>query len=310
MKTYKHINEFTALPNAVVTIGTFDGVHLGHRKILQQLESLSNSSNGETVLLTFFPHPRLVLQPDDNDLKLLSTLQERIHLLEASGIDHLIVQPFDTTFARFSAHEFVRDVLVGKIGTKILVIGYDHHFGRNREGNFKNLEELAPIYNYNLVQIPEHDVHQMAVSSTKIRQALLCSEVHLANELLGYQFEMSGKVVKGDQIGRTIGFPTANIQIAESYKLIPASGIYAVRIRIDKAIFNGMLYIGNRPVIGGGELRIEVNIFDFSADIYGKEVSIALVDFIRPDQKIDGLEALKQRLEADKIAATKALSLR
>src|SRR4051812_6868705 len=226
MNVYQGIEEFKVLSHAVVTIGTFDGVHLGHQKILSRLTELAAEEKGETVVLTFFPHPRMVLQPDDNDLKLITTMNERVELLRKYGVDHLIIQPFSKEFSRMSAMEFVRDILVNKIGTKTLVIGYDHHFGRNREGSFKDLEAMANVYNYRVEEIPKQVIDDAAVSSTKIRNALLNGDIKTANHLLGHDFALSGKVVDGDKIGRSLGFPTANINIAESYKLIPKSGIY------------------------------------------------------------------------------------
>jgi riboflavin kinase/FMN adenylyltransferase len=310
MKVYQSIDEFSRIPFAVVTIGTFDGVHAGHRKIIFRLTELAQVNHGETVVLTFFPHPRMVLQPDDNNLKMITTMQEKIELLRRYGVHHLIIQPFSKEFSRISATEFVRDILVNKIGTRILVIGYDHHFGRNREGSYKNLEELAPVYNFSLEEISEQDVNDVAVSSTKIRNALMEGDIHTANALLGHDFLLSGQVVKGKQVGHTLGFATANIQVEENYKLIPAEGIYAVKVNVDDELYNGMLYIGKRPVFNGSKQGIEVNIFDFNRDIYGKRITVYFKAFIRSDEHFQNVELLKQKMEDDKMKATKILSSR
>lgn len=292
----------------MVTIGTFDGVHMGHQQIIRHLRMLAAETHGETVLLTFFPHPRMVLQPDDNDLKLITTMTEREELLRSFGIDHLIIQPFDKEFSRISAIEFVRDQLVNKIGMKTLVIGYDHHFGRNREGSYKDLEDWSPIYGFRLDEINEQVINDVAVSSTKIRKSLLAGDIDTANQLLGHRFSLRGKVVEGDKIGRTLGFPTANIEIPEPYKLVPENGIYAVQVKIGQEMKNGMLYIGNRPVVNGKSRRIEVNIFDFAGDIYGSEITVYFVGRIRGDLPFVDLETLKAKMKEDQVIATKLLS--
>jgi riboflavin kinase/FMN adenylyltransferase len=308
VKVYSSIDDFPGLPNAVVTIGTFDGVHAGHQQIISKLVNLADETQGETVLLTFFPHPRMVLQPEDNDLKLITTMGEREELLRQFGIDHLIIQPFSKEFSRISATEFIRDVLVKKIGTKILVIGYDHHFGRNREGSYKDLEEMAPIYKFRLEEIDEQIIDHIAVSSTKIRKSLLAGDILTANSLLRHDFSLEGIVVSGHQMGKEIGFPTANITIADPYKLIPAEGIYAVIVQLEDRRHKGMLYIGKRPVFNGKSVSIEVNIFDFDQDIYGKRIQNFLKDRIRGDMIFDNVEQLKEMMKADQISATKILS--
>lgn len=308
MNVYYSIDNFPGTANAVVTIGTFDGVHIGHQQIIRNLRKLAVETHGETVLLTFFPHPRMVLQPDDNDLKLITTMLEREELLRSFGIDHLIIQPFNKEFSRITATEFVRDQLINKIGMKTLVIGYDHHFGRNREGSYKDLEEMAPVYGFRLEEINEQVINDVAVSSTKVRKSLLEGDIDSANQLLGHRFSFRGKVVVGDKIGRTIGFPTANIEISEPYKLIPAEGIYAVNISIGQQHKKGMLYIGNRPVVNGKNLRIEVNIFDFTDDIYDQEIQVFFVSRIRGDIPFTNLESLKEKLQEDQQIATKLLS--
>jgi riboflavin kinase / FMN adenylyltransferase len=308
MKVYQSIEEFTELPHAVSTIGTFDGVHAGHQKIITRLCEVAKNEKGESVVLTFFPHPRMVLQPDDNNLKLLTTMSERIELLKKLGVDHLIIQPFDKEFSRQTAVEFVRDILVTSIGTKTLVIGYDHHFGRNREGSFKDLEEMAPIYGFRLEEIPKQVINEIAVSSTKIRNSLLTGDVRTASNLLGHDFTLMGKVVDGDKIGRTLGFPTANISIAEQYKLIPATGIYAVLVKVGEEIFKGMLYIGYRPVVHGKGLSIEVNIFDFNQSIYNHNITVYLKARVRDDIHLTSLEELRKKMTEDRVAATKLLA--
>ncbi|MBL0065763.1 MAG: bifunctional riboflavin kinase/FAD synthetase [Bacteroidetes bacterium] len=308
MKVYNSVEEFPGLENAVVTIGTFDGVHAGHNKIIQRLNDVARETKGETVLLTFFPHPRMVLQPDDSDLKLITTMEERTLLLEKNGIHHLIVQPFSKEFSRISATEFVRDVLLSKIGMKTLVIGYDHHFGRNREGSYKELEEMASMYGFRLEEISKQVIDEVAVSSTKIRKALLLGDVEAANKLLGHDFTLRGEVIKGDRIGTSLGFPTANIKIRESYKLIPEDGIYAVMVEVDGELHKGMLYRGTRPTVDGKKHTSEVNILDFNRDIYGKTITVFLKTRIRGDMHFENLEQLKEKMKEDLQNATKLLS--
>lgn len=307
MKIYRSIEEFKNVENPVVTTGTFDGVHLGHRTILNRLKEIAVRNKGETVLLTFFPHPRMVLYPDDNDLKLLNTQDEKIKLLEKTGIDHLIIIPFTKEFSRLTAVEFVRDVLVNKIGVKKLVIGYNHHFGRNREGTLEQLKEYAPTYGFEIEEIPAQDVDNVNISSTKVRDALLDGDVQTANSYLGYDYFLNGTVIKGSRVGQTLGFPTANIEVEEKYKLIPADGVYAVKTELDGEIHNGMLNIGVRPTLnpdgsGHGERKksIEINIFDFDDDIYDQRLTVYFKARIRDEKKFDDLEALKKQLLIDK----------
>jgi riboflavin kinase/FMN adenylyltransferase len=269
---------------------------------------LALEEKGGSVVLTFFPHPRMVLQPDDNDLKLISTMNERIELLRRFGVQYLIIQPFSKEFSRMSAMEFVRDILANKIGTKTLVIGYDHHFGRNREGSFKDLEEMASVYNYRVEEIPKQVIDDAAISSTKIRTALLSGDIKTANHLLGHDFTLGGQVVDGDKIGRALGFPTANICIAENYKLIPKTGIYASMVKVNDKIYKGMLYIGNRPAVHGKRLSIEVNIFDFNESIYNHHIIIYLKEHIREDMDFKNMEMLKKKMEEDKTKTIKVLN--
>jgi riboflavin kinase/FMN adenylyltransferase len=243
-----------------------------------------------------------VLFPEDNDLKLINTLEEKIELLEKAGIDHLLIIPFTKEFSRLSSLEFIQQILVDKIGTKKLVIGYDHHFGKNREGTFEHLKHYAPEYGFEVEEIPEQDINDVAVSSTKIRNAILEGDFRIANSYLGHAFTLRGTVTRGDQIGRTIGYPTANIHVPETYKLIPGEGIYAVALNVNNHPYKGMLYIGNRPTVNGLNKVIEVNIFDFNADIYDETIEITFHQYIRGDKKLNGLEELKAALAADEIA--------
>ena len=307
MKVYKSLQEFTPLQKAVVTTGTFDGLHIGHQKIIDTLQTVANAIDGETVIITFHPHPRLVLFPDDNDLKLLTTLDEKLELFEKAGINHLIIIPFDKNFSRLTSLEFVRDILINTIGTKKLVIGYDHHFGRNREGNFDSLKELAPLFNFDVEEIPAQDINHVAVSSSKIRAALLEGDVATAKEYLSYNYKLTGVVVQGNQLGRTIGYPTANIVVGDKYKLIPANGVYAVHVFLDNEKYGGMMNIGVRPTFNGTSITIEVNIFDFENDIYNQQITVEFVAHIRTEQKFEGLDALKNQLKTDKDVAQKLL---
>ena len=300
MKVYTNIQEFKPIKNVVVTIGTFDGVHLGHKVIINQLKKAAQELSGESVLLTFFPHPRMVVFPDDNELKLLNTIEERKELLEKAGIDHLIIHPFSKAFSRLTALEFVRDILVNRLNVKKLVIGYDHHFGRNREGSFEDLVEFGEVYGFSVEEIPAKDIQQINVSSTKIRTSLLAGEIHAATQFLGYPYFISGTVVKGDKIGREIGFPTANIKPDETYKLIPKNGVYAVKVIVNEKEYEGMLNIGIRPTFKGMNQTIEVNIFDFDKEIYGQKIRVKFYERIRDEQPFEDLNELKNQLNIDK----------
>ncbi|MGI4750801.1 MAG: bifunctional riboflavin kinase/FAD synthetase [Janthinobacterium lividum] len=310
MQIYHDILDFKPLQNAVVTIGTFDGVHLGHRKIIDRLQEVAKQTGGETVILTFFPHPRLILHPEDQHLKLLTTIAEKAKLLEELGIDHLIITPFSRDFSNLSAEEYIREMLVNRIGTKKIVIGYDHRFGKDRSGGLAELQKFAPQYGFEVEEIPEQDVNEVAVSSSKIRKSLLSDETQLANQFLGYAFFITGKVIRGDQIGRTLGYPTANLFIEENYKLIPADGIYVVTVKVLSAAnshgdgrneaIKAMAYIGHRPTINGMTRNIEVNIFDFNEDIYNQTLQMNFHAFIRHDVKFAGLEELTKQLGRDK----------
>lgn len=307
MKIYHHIDEFKAVDGAVVTIGTFDGVHQGHRKIISKIVDLARTSGGESVILTFFPHPRMILHPEDQSLKLITTIAEKAELLEELGVDHLIITPFSRDFSNQSPQEYIEKVLVKQIGTKKIVIGYDHRFGKDRNGGLDDLQQLGPVYGFEVVEIPEQDINAVAVSSTRIRTALLESNIATANAFLGYPFFITGKVIRGDQIGRQIGYPTANIQPHETYKLIPGDGIFAVKLDIDGQQYKGMAYIGTRPTVEGVTRNIEVNIFDFNREIYNQNIRMEFWHYIRGDAKFASLDELKAQLAQDKIDVLKAL---
>lgn len=307
MKVYPHIKDFVKIDQAIVTIGTFDGVHLGHQKIIKRLHELADETGGEIVILTFFPHPRMILHPEDVNIKMITTMDERAELLEKHHIDHLIITPFTRDFSNLSPEEYIREVLVNQVGIKKIVIGYDHRFGKNREGGLKELQRLGPVYGFGVEEISEQDVNDVAVSSTKIRSSLLQGDIKTANQFLGYPFGITGKVVRGDEIGRKIGFPTANLFVEQTYKIIPADGIYAVRVSVAGSEHKGMCYIGNRPTINGMTRNIEVNIFDFDQDIYDRIIKVDFIDFIRGDAKFEGLEELKTQIAKDKEAVLRVL---
>jgi len=308
VKIYSNIQKFTAINNAVITIGTFDGVHCGHNVIIEKLKKAAHQIGGETVVLTFFPHPRMVVFPDDNDLKLINTIEERTLLLEKAGIDHLIIHPFSKEFSRLSALDFVRDILVNKINAKKIIIGYDHRFGKNRAGDFKDLKNFGETYDFEVEEIPAQDIQQINISSTKIRTSLLSGEINAANQFLGYNYFLSGKVVEGEKIGRKIGFPTANIFVDNNYKLIPKNGVYAVKVEVKGITYKGMLNIGNRPTLNGINQTIEVHIFDFNEFIYGEYITIHFVERIRNERNFKELNQLKNQLTLDKVNSIQILA--
>lgn len=299
MKVYHSIEEFNKLKKAIVTTGTFDGVHLGHQAILNHLTKLSKNCGGESVLISFFPHPRITLQKDTN-LKLLNTINEKIALLKKTGIDHLLIIPFTKEFSRISSTEFIRDILINKIGTKKLVVGYDHQFGRNREGEYKNLSELSHIYDFDIEKIPARNIDNISVSSTKIRKALNNGDVKIANEYLGSPYQISGTVCQGNKLGAKIGFPTANIATGDVYKLIPKDGVYAVYVYVNNHSYKGMLNIGKRPTVYGNTKTIEVHIIDFSDNIYNSDIKILFIKRIRDEKKFESIDTLKNQLHKDK----------
>ncbi|MCZ8354516.1 MAG: bifunctional riboflavin kinase/FAD synthetase [Cyclobacteriaceae bacterium] len=308
MKIYHGIEDFSPLSYAVVTTGTFDGVHIGHQKILNRLTTLAKSNKGESVVITYWPHPRLVLKPEDTSIRLLNTFEEKADLLKKFGIDHLIRIPFTKEFSQLSSDEYINEILVKKIGTKKLVIGYDHRFGKNREGSFEELKKNAQTYGFEVEEIPRQDIDHAGVSSTRIRKALAEADVLQAKQLLGSSYALTGRVIAGDKIGRMLGFPTANIELDYPYKLIPADAIYAVTISHERVLYKGMLYIGTRPTINGTKRNIEVNIFDFDKSIYGETISINFEHLIRSDAAFSDLESLKKQLALDKIKALELLT--
>lgn len=302
MKIFQKTSSFSSEEKTFVTIGTFDGVHFGHQKIIEKLVSEAKKSKKKSVLLTFFPHPRMVLQKDAS-IELINTIEERATLLKKTGLDYLIIHPFSKEFSRTTALEFVRDVLVNKLNISKLIIGYDHHFGKNREGNITQLTEYSHLYNFEVEEIPAQDIDDVSVSSTKIRHALHSGSLKTANNYLGYNFMLNGNVVNGKKLGGKIGYPTANIDVKESYKLIPKTGVYVVKSLMDKEIIFGMMNIGNRPTVNGNHQTIEVHFFDFNKDLYGQNITIELLYFLRDEQKFDSLELLIAQLKKDEETA-------
>ena len=307
MKIYHGIEEFEQLENAIVTAGTFDGVHVGHQKILERLTNLAKQTHEESVLITFWPHPRLVLDPANATIELLTTFNEKAKLLEQHGLDHLIKIHFTKDFSKTSSIDFIKEILVNTIGTKKLVIGYDHRFGHNREGSFEALKDNAHEYGFVVEEIPRQDVEHVGVSSSRIRKSLSNGEIHVSNQYLGWEYSITGKVVRGDRLGRTIGFPTANIEVNSPFKLIPSHGSYAVRVAHEGTHYEGMLNIGVRPTVSGERQTIEVHIFDFDQDIYGESLTVSFVKLIRKETKFENLEALKMQLLNDKNTAMELL---
>jgi len=307
LKIFNSIQSFHSSKKTIVTIGTFDGVHLGHQKIIEQITKSAHAVNCESVVLTFFPHPRTVLQKD-SEMKQLNTLDEKIILLDNLGIDNLVVHPFDKEFSRLTAEEFVKEVLVSNFNVQKIIIGYDHRFGRNRTANIDDLIAFGEIYGFEVEQISAEEINEVSISSTKIRNALLDGNVALATTYLGLPYSVSGIVSKGKQVGRTIGFPTANIEIQENYKLIPLNGVYIVKSVIDGKIIYGMMNIGTRPTVDGTSQTIEAHFFDFNQDIYNQKISVSLLHRMRPEQKFKSVEALKKQLDIDKIKAENYIS--
>jgi riboflavin kinase/FMN adenylyltransferase len=302
LNTIQNIANFSTSEKTYVTIGTFDGVHFGHQKIIEKLVLEAKKANRKSVLLTFFPHPRMVLQKD-NSLELINTIEERANLLEITGLDYLIIHPFSIAFSRMSALAFVRDILVNQLHISKLIIGYDHHFGKNREGNIIQLTEYSHLYDFKVEEIPAQDIDAVSVSSTKIRNALAEGSLKTANSYLGYNFMLSGTVVNGKQLGGKIGYPTANINVKETYKLIPKTGVYVVLSKIQERNVYGMMNIGNRPTINGNHQTIEVHFFDFNADLYGQNLQIELLYFLRDEEKFDTIESLIIQLKKDEQTA-------
>ena len=298
MKEHKGANSFTSDRQTVVTIGTFDGVHAGHQKIIERLVNSATANNLDSVVLTFFPHPRMVLQKESG-LQLINTIAERKQLLENTGIDHLVVHPFTHQFSRLTALEFVRDILVNKLRAKKIIIGYDHRFGRNRTADINDLKQFGKDFGFEVEEISQQDIEQVAVSSTKIRTALLEGRVERANIYLQHPFSLKGRVVRGRGIGKDLGFPTANIEVAEDYKLIPKNGVYVVRSEIDGELVYGMMNIGTNPTVDGKEKTIEANYFELDKNLYGMELEVQMLVRIRDEKKFASVDDLKVAMKQD-----------
>jgi riboflavin kinase / FMN adenylyltransferase len=325
MQVYRNLDHLPVFNKAVITIGTFDGVHTGHQQIILQLKEEAEKIRGETVIITFDPHPRKVIGPPGKEIRLINTLEEKIMLLSQKNIDHLVIAPFTEAFSRFSAHQYIEEFLIKKFHPHTIIIGYDHRFGKDRLGDYHLLEDLSSRFGYVLKEIPVQVLHSISVSSTRIREAIRNREISIANELLGYCFFFEGRVVVGDKLGRKIGYPTANLTLENDEKLMPGNGVYAVAAEfIDSknqepqdlispsgtgsGAMKGMMNIGMRPTVGGVQKTIEVNLFDFDKEIYGFRLRIDVKKFLRMEQKFAGLEGLKQQLALDRIAALNALS--
>ena len=307
MKIIKDLSNYKSFQKSFVTIGTFDGVHIGHQKVIKNLICSASGNNVASVLFTFFPHPRMVLQKE-SDIELINTIDERIQLLEKLGLEIMVIQEFTTEFSKYSALHFVENLLVGKLNLAKLIIGYDHQFGKNREGDFEQLTNYGSTYGFSVEKIQQLDIDSITVSSSKIRTALKNGEIEKANRFLGYNFMLTGKVVKGENLGKKIGFPTANLNIAESYKLIPKTGAYIVSSKIEGKTIYGMMNIGYRPTVSGKNQTIEIHFFDFNDDLYGVQIQVDVIKFLRDEQKFESVEALKNQLQKDKEKVVKFIS--
>ncbi|MBK9958295.1 MAG: bifunctional riboflavin kinase/FAD synthetase [Chitinophagaceae bacterium] len=305
MQIYTNVDQLPVFKNAVLTIGTFDGVHLGHKKILEHLITAAKKVNGTAVLITFYPHPKKVVKTGKNTVYMLCTQQEKYALLERYGIKTIVVVPFDDKFAAQTPDEYIQHFLVDKFHPHTIIIGYDHRFGKERAGDYNLLEQKAGSYNFLVKEIPEKLIKDVIISSTKIRDALLDGDIETAAGYLGYPYFFSGKVIEGNKLGRTIGYPTANIKINEAGKLIPGNAVYAVDIALGSRNFKGMMNIGTRPTVGGTKRVIEVNIFDFDEEIYGKPITISLKKWLRSEKTFKGLDELKAQLAKDEALARK-----
>jgi len=306
MKVHYNIENLPAFKKAIITIGTFDGVHKGHQQVIEAMKKESKKNNGETVIITFHPHPRKIVE-QNSSLQLINTLEEKITLLHNQEIEHLVVVPFNELFATQTAEEYIENFLIAKFHPEIIIIGYDHHFGKDRKGNFQLLKKQSAKFNYRLIEIPEHVLKEIAISSTKIRNAIKNSEIEIANNLLGYSFFFEGVVLHGDQIGRKLGFPTANLAYTDVDKIQLGEGVYAIQITVNNKIKNGMLSVGKRPTLDDTIERIEVNIFDFDGDIYGKKLKVIVKKYIRSQVKFNSLEDLRDQMLIDKQDALQAL---
>ena len=302
MRIFKGIDDLGVFKNSVVTIGTFDGVHLGHQKILTRLSDRAKEIAGESILFTFYPHPRMIVFPENHNLKLLQTIDEKVDSLDTFGLDNLIIYPFTKEFSRLTAFEFVRDILVEKLKVKTLVIGYDHQFGRNREGDLDFLKETAKIFDFVVEEISAEEVQEVNVSSTKIRKSLQNGNIEQANEFMGRPFICTGNVVEGLKLGRKMGFPTLNVSIENEHKILPIDGVYAVQVRIGESLHEGMMNIGGNPTVNhyiSADKKLEVHLFDFNENVYGREVTVLFHKFIRDEKTFSNLEELKSQLSQD-----------
>jgi riboflavin kinase/FMN adenylyltransferase len=299
LKIFHSIDSFQSAKKTIITIGTFDGVHIGHQKIVKKLLENAKNRNVESAILTFFPHPRMVLQ-DQTEMRLLNTIDERTKLLEKNGVDNLIIHPFDKAFSRLTAEEFVKDILVNQLNIEKIVIGYDHRFGRNRTANIDDLIEFGEKYNFEVEQISAQEIQEASVSSTKIRTALEEGNIALANQYLGYSYFLTGVVKEGKKLGRTIGFPTANLKIEENYKLIPKQGVYIIESNLNGKKAYGMMNVGTNPTFDEGLLSIEIHFLDFNADLYDQKIQISLLKYLRAEQKFASVALLKTQLNIDK----------
>ena len=307
MKRFNNINEFNCKKSTIITIGTFDGVHLGHQKILKKLNIEAENNGLESSVLTFFPHPRTVLNPNSS-LKLINTIEERISLFKKSKIDNLIVHPFTKEFSELDSEDYVKNILVDQLKAKIVLIGYDHKFGKNRTADINNLKEYGIKYNFEVIEIKAEEINDIAISSTKIRNSIEEGDIQLTNSYLGYEFSFFGKVVKGNSIGKTLGFPTANIKIGTDLKLIPKNGVYLISTIINKKIIFGMMNIGIKPTTNENTKSIEVNLFDFNQDLYDTNITIYIKQFLREEIKFDSLNELKLQIEKDKITCNSIIN--
>ncbi|MCV9931982.1 bifunctional riboflavin kinase/FAD synthetase [Flavobacterium sp. LS1R47] len=299
MKLFHSINDFRSTKKTILTLGTFDGVHIGHKKILEKITQNTQDGKYESLVLTFFPHPRMVLQ-EKSEIKLLNTIAEKTKLLENTGIENLVIHPFNESFSRLTAEEFVSSILVDQFHIQKIIIGHDHRFGRNRTADINDLIAFGEQYGFEVEQISAQEIKDVSVSSTKIRNALTEGDMNLANEYLGYDYFLTGTVAKGKQLGRTIGFPTANLKIEEEYKLIPKNGVYIVKSTINGKLVYGMMNIGFNPTVGGQTQSIEIHFLNFDEDIYDLEITVSLLQYVREEQKFDSITLLKEQLENDK----------
>ncbi len=302
MNIFHSINDFKSNKKTILTLGTFDGVHVGHKKILERVTQNTENGKYESLVLTFFPHPRMVLH-GQSEVKLLNTIDEKINLLEKAGIQNLVIHPFDEKFSRLTAEEFVKTVLVDRFQIQKIIIGHDHRFGKNRTADINDLIAFGQQYNFEVEQISVQEIDAVSISSTKIRNALMEGNMALANDYLGYDYFLTGTIAKGKQLGRTIGFPTANLKIKENYKLIPQNGAYVVKSIIDQKTVYGMMNIGYNPTVAGENLSIEIHYFNFDQDIYDQKITVSILERLRPEQKFGSVDLLKEQLKKDQKTA-------